>query len=95
MGTRTDLDPKQLNRVQKLITRRTQKNAKITQQEAAQKLEPQLRQALKNGYSARELSRILKDANFPIPANLIRELETGLREAEKCDGETSEDASSL
>ena len=87
MGKTKSLDPRELERIQKLLKDRTQKVVKITPKEAAEQLEEELRQAIKNGYEIKEISQMLKDAGFPIPAKVIEELK---RTPEKSDTKKTE-----
>ncbi len=95
MGKGKSLDPRQLKRVQKMLEERTQNVVKITQQEAAEKLEPQLRQAIQNGYSPKEISQMLKDAGFPIPAKILREVEGNPQEIDTSNTKASQDSSPM
>ena len=95
MGKSKGLDPRDLDRVQKMLEDRTQKVVKITPKEAAEKLESQLRQAIKNGYEVREISRMLKDAGFPIPAKVIEELNRTPEMLDMNNMEASDDSSSM
>ena len=70
------------------------KIVKITPKEAAEQLEGQIRQAIKNGYEVGEISRMLKDAGFPIPAKVIEELNRTLEILDIDKTEASEESAS-
>jgi len=95
MGKSKGLDPRDLDRVQKMLEDRTQKVVKITPKEAAEKLESQLRQAIKNGYEVREISQMLKEVGFPIPAKVIDRLRRKMEESDMNETEASDDSSSI
>ena len=95
MGKSKGLDPRDLDRVQKMLEDRTQKVVKITPKEAAEKLESQLRQAIKNGYEVREISQMLKEVGFPIPAKVIDRLRRKMEESDMNKTEASDDSSSI
>ncbi len=95
MGKSKGLDPRDLDRVQKILEDRTQKVVKITPKEAAEKLESQLRQAIKNGYEVREISQMLKEVGFPIPAKVIDRLRRKMEESDMNETEASDDSSSI
>ena len=95
MGKSKGLDPRDLDRVQKMLEDRTQKVVKITPKEAAEKLESQLRQAIKNGYEVREISQMLKEVGFPIPAKVIDRLRRKMGESDMNETEASDDSSSI
>ena len=95
MGKSKGLDPRDLDRVQKMLEDRTQKVVKITPKEAAEKLESQLRQAIKNGYEVREISQMLKEVGFPIPAKVIDRLRRKMEESDMNKTEVSDDSSSI
>ena len=95
MGKSKGLDPRDLDRVQKILEDRTQKVVKITPKEAAEKLESQLRQAIKNGYEVREISQMLKEVGFPIPAKVIDRLRRKMEESDMNKTEASDDSSSI
>ena len=95
MGKSKGLDPRDLDRVQKMLEDRTQKVVKITPKEAAEKLESQLRQAIKNGYEVREISQMLKEVGFPIPAKVIDRLRRKMEESDMNNMEASDDSSSI
>ena len=95
MGKSKGLDPRDLDRVQKMLEDRTQKVVKITPKEAAEKLESQLRQAIKNGYEVREISQMLKEVGFPIPAKVIDRLRRKMEESDMNETEASDDSSSM
>ena len=71
------------------------KIVKITPKEAAEQLEGQIRQAIKNGYEVGEISRMLKDAGFPIPAKVIEELNRTPEMLDMNNMEASDDSSSM
>ena len=93
MGKSKGLDPRDLDRVQKMLEDRTQKVVKITPKEAAEKLESQLRQAIKNGYEVREISQMLKEVGFPIPAKVIDRLRRKPEESDMNKTEASDNSS--
>ena len=95
MGKTKSLDPRSLERVKKILENRTQKVVKITPKEAAEKLESQLRQAIKNGYEVREISQMLKEVGFPIPAKVIDRLRRKMEESDMNETEASDDSSSI
>ena len=95
MGKSKGLDPRDLDRVQNMLEDRTQKVVKITPKEAAEKLELQLRQAIKNGYEVREISQMLKEVGFPIPAKVIDRLRRKMEESDMNKTEASDDSSSI
>ena len=95
MGKSKGLDPRDLDRVQKMLEDRTQKVVKITPKEAAEKLELQLRQAIKNGYEVREISQMLKEVGFPIPAKVIEQLNRTPEMLDMNNMEASDDSSSM
>ena len=95
MGKSKGLDPRDLDRVQKMLEDRTQKVVKITPKEAAEKLESQLRQAIKNGYEVREISQMLKEVGFPIPAKVIDRLRRKMEESDMNKTEASDESSSI
>ena len=95
MGKSKGLDSRDLDRVQKMLEDRTQKVVKITPKEAAEKLESQLRQAIKNGYEVREISQMLKEVGFPIPAKVIDRLRRKMEESDMNETEASDDSSSI
>jgi len=95
MGKSKGLDPRDLDRVQKMLEDRTQKVVKITPKEAAEKLESQLRQAIKNGYEVREIREMLKEVGFPIPAKVIDRLRRKMEESDMNETEASDDSSSI
>ena len=95
MGKTKSLDSRDLDRVQKMLEDRTQKVVKITPKEAAEKLESQLRQAIKNGYEVREISQMLKEVGFPIPAKVIDRLRRKMEESDMNKTEASDDSSSI
>jgi len=95
MGKTKSLDPRSLERVKKILENRTQKVVKITPKEAAEKLESQLRQAIKNGYEVREISQMLKEVGFPIPAKVIEELNRTPEMLDMNNTEASDDSSSM
>jgi len=95
MGKTKSLDPRSLERVKKILENRTQKVVKITPKEAAEKLESQLRQAIKNGYEVREISQMLKEVGFPIPAKVIEELNRTPEMLDMNKTEASDDSSSM
>ena len=94
MGKSKGLDPRSLERVKKILENRTKKIVKITPKEAAEQLEGQIRQAIKNGYEVGEISRMLKDAGFPIPAKVIEELNRTLEILDIDKTEASEESAS-
>ena len=95
MGKTKSLDPRSLERVKKILENRTKKIVKITPKEAAEQLEGQIRQAIKNGYEVGEISRMLKDAGFPIPAKVIEELNRTPEMLDMNKTEVSDDSSSM
>ena len=95
MGKTKSLDPRELERIQKLLKDRTQKVVKITPKEAAEKLEEELKQAIKNGYEVREISQMLKEVGFPIPAKVIEELNRTPEMLDMNNMEASDDSSSM
>ena len=95
MGKTKSLDPRSLERVKKILENRTKKVVKITPKEAAEKLESQLRQAIKNGYEVREISQMLKEVGFPIPAKVIDRLRRKMEESDMNETEASDDSSSI
>ena len=95
MGKTKSLDSRDLDRVQKMLEDRTQKVVKITPKEAAEKLESQLRQAIKNGYEVREISQMLKEVGFPIPAKVSDRLRRKMEESDMNKTEASDDSSSI
>ena len=95
MGKTKSLDPRSLERVKKILENRTKKIVKITPKEAAEQLEGQIRQAIKNGYEVGEIGRMLKDAGFPIPAKVIEELNRTPEMLDMNNMEASDDSSSM
>ena len=95
MGKSKGLDPRDLDRVQKMLEDRTQKVVKITPKEAAEKLEEELKQAIKNGYEVREISQMLKEVGFPIPAKVIDRLRRKMEESDTNKTEASEESFSM
>ena len=94
MGKTKSLDPRELERIQKLLKDRTQKVVKITPKEAAEKLEEELKQAIKNGYEVREISQMLKEVGFPIPAKVIDRLRRKMEVLDIDKTEASEESAS-
>ena len=95
MGKTKSLDPRSLERVKKILENRTKKIVKITPKEAAEQLEGQIRQAIKNGYEVREISQMLKEVGFPIPAKVIDRLRRKMEESDMNETEASDDSSSI
>ena len=72
--------PEQIRRAKELLQALPKKEVRKTRQEASSILKNDFRNALKKGYSAKELCALLKNEGIIIPAYLIEEIRKAERE---------------
>lgn len=72
MASKTKIRPEQLRKARKLLQNLPERENGKTRPEAAEFLENDFRKAFKKGYSPKELSLLLKNAEIIIPAYLIQ-----------------------
>lgn len=73
MTPHATIRPEQITRARELLQKLPEKNDRKTRPEAAKLLEKDFRKAMQKGYSAKEISTILKNAGIIIPAYLIKD----------------------
>lgn len=73
MAQSAKIRPEQINRARKLLQDLPEKDNRKTRSEAAKLLEKDFRKAMQKGYSAKELSAILKNEGIIIPAYLVKD----------------------
>lgn len=71
MAKNGTIRPVQIERARKLLQDLPEKDDRKTREEAAGLLEKDFRKALNQGYTPREISAMLKNANIVIPAYLV------------------------
>ena len=74
MTNSTDLWEEQVNRAKKLLENLPAKDSKKSRQEAASELVEDFKNAMKNGYTAAQISDILKNEGISIPVYLIKKV---------------------
>ncbi len=72
MTSNATIRPQQIERARKLLQNLPEKEDRKTRPEAAELLERDFKKAREKGYSAKELSQILKNEGIIIPAYLIK-----------------------
>lgn len=72
MTSNATIRPQQIERAKKLLQNLPEKEDRKTRPEAAELLERDFKKAREKGYSAKELSQILKNEGIIIPAYLIK-----------------------
>ena len=92
MASAPTIRPEQITRAKKLLQDLPEKENKKTRPEAAKLLEKDFRKALKKGYSAKEISAVLKNEGIIIPAYLVKNFfsesdDTPHQTKEKCSEE--------
>ena len=74
MTNSTDLWEEQVNRAKKLLENLPAKDSKKSRREAANELVEDFKNAMKNGYTAAQISDILKNEGISIPVYLIKKV---------------------
>lgn len=72
MASRATIRYEQIERARELLQKLPEKDNRKTRPEAAKLLEKDFRKAMQKGYSAREISAILKNEGIIIPAYLVK-----------------------
>ena len=72
MTSNAPIRPQQIERAHNLLQNLPEKEDRKTRPEAAELLERDFKKAREKGYSAKELSQILKNEGIIIPAYLIK-----------------------
>lgn len=72
MTLRATIRPEQITRARELLQKLPEKNDRKTRPEAAKLLEKDFKKAMQKGYSAKEISTILKNEGILIPAYLVK-----------------------
>lgn len=80
VAAKAKLTAAQIERARTLLQELPEKDDRKTREEAAGLLEKDFRKALKKGYTPKELSAMLKNANIAIPAYLVKNFLTPERE---------------
>ena len=88
MAQSAKIRPEQISRAKKLLQHLQEKENKKTRPEAAKLLEKDFKKAMQKGYSAKEISAILKNEGIIIPAYLVKDFlsesgETSLPQAKE------------
>lgn len=73
MAQSAKIRPEQINKARKLLQDLPEKDNRKTRPEAAKLLEKDFRKAMQKGYSAKEISAILKNEGILIPAYLVKD----------------------
>ena len=79
MTTDKNLWEEQVSRAKKLLENLPPKDSKKTKKEAASELEEDFKKAMSNGYTAAQISDILKNEGIDIPAYIIKKVCKGFR----------------
>lgn len=72
MTLRATIRPEQITRARELLQKLPEKNDRKTRPEAAKLLEKDFKKAMQKGYSAKEISTLLKNEGILIPAYLVK-----------------------
>ena len=83
MTTDKNLWEEQVSRAKNLLENLPPKDSKKTRQEAANELEEDFKKAMSNGYTAAQISDILKNEGIDIPAYIIKKVCKGFRPKSK------------
>ena len=78
MTTDKNLWEEQVSRAKKLLENLPPKDSKKTKKEAASELEEDFKKAMSHGYTAAQISDILKNEGIDIPAYIIKKVCKGL-----------------
>ena len=73
MASRATIRPEQITRARELLQKLPEKDDRKTRPEAAKLLEKDFKKAMQKGYSAKEISAILKSESIIIPAYLVKD----------------------
>ena len=83
MTTDKNLWEEQISRAKNLLENLPPKDSKKTRQEAANELEEDFKKAMSHGYTAAQISDILKNEGISIPAYIIKKVCKGFRPKSK------------
>ena len=90
MTTDKNLWEEQVSRAKNLLENLPPKDSKKTRQEAANELEEDFKKAMSNGYTAAQISDILKNEGIDIPAYIIKKVCKGFSPKSKNHRENTE-----
>ena len=90
MTTDKNLWEEQISRAKNLLENLPPKDSKKTRQEAANELEEDFKKAMSNGYTAAQISDILKNEGIDIPAYIIKKVCKGFSPKSKNHRENTE-----
>ncbi|MBQ3172519.1 MAG: hypothetical protein IKL39_00305 [Mailhella sp.] len=90
MTTDKNLWEEQVSRAKKLLENLPPKDSKKTKKEAASELEEDFKKAMSRGYTAAQISDILKNEGIDIPAYIIKKVCKGFSPKSKNHRENTE-----
>ena len=90
MTTDKNLWEEQISRAKNLLENLPPKDSKKTRQEAANELEEDFKKAMSHGYTAAQISDILKNEGIDIPAYIIKKVCKGFSPKSKNHRENTE-----